>query len=137
MSARVLPRERFPPPQQPPSLRSDTAGHRAGVSPGPRTACAAGTRVSPSSVRARYVYFQSQGDVGRCMCIFHFSNEISALFGFLQMTLFPQKEKMDNLETLKLDTIFFWSCLKKKNVPRISWKLEEQYPNSKQGVGST
>lgn len=48
--------------------------------------------------------------------IFRFSNEISALSGFLQMTLFPQKEKMDNLETLKLDTIFFfWSCLKKTN----------------------
>lgn len=46
------------------------------------------------------------------MCIFLFSNEFSALSGFLQMTLFPQKEKMDNLETLKLDTTF-WSCLKK------------------------
>lgn len=70
------------------------------------------------------------------MCIFLFSNEFSALSGFLQMTLFPQKEKMDNLETLKLDTTF-WSCLKKIYLPKIYWKLEEQYPNSKQGVGST
>lgn len=105
MSDCVLPEDRFLPPQQPPALRSDTAGCRAGVSPGDRTARTAETRASPSSIHARYVYFQRERAVGRCVYAFHFSNEFSALSGFLQMTLFPQKEKMDNLETLKLDTI--------------------------------
>lgn len=68
------------------------------------------------------------------MCIFLFSNEFSALSGFLQMTLFPQKEKMDNLETLKLDTTF-WSCLKKNICTKDLLEIRRAISKFKAGRG--
>lgn len=88
---------------------------------------------SPCSIPAPYAYLQRQRGVGRCLSNFRFSNEFSALSGFLQMTLFPQKERMDNLETLKLDTIFL--ILSNKNCTKDFLEIRRVISKFKAGRG--